>query len=109
SNGRTGDRSPSSLQLARRGEAIERPPRLELPEEVWDEVLERARVLEPARGHGVVARIPDQLLRDLARVVVGGIQAAGFHALVVDPSKSFAKLALNAFATGPFVCALTSC
>src|SRR5205814_4137458 len=57
-------------EFARRGEAVERAAGLDLPQQAGNEVLQRAGVLEAAEGYGVVARVADQLLRDLARLVV---------------------------------------
>src|SRR6266536_4590238 len=73
-----------SLELSRRREAVEGAAELDLPEHAGHEVLERACVLDAAQGHGLVPRVADQLLGDLACVVVGGVEAARTHALVSD-------------------------
>src|SRR5262245_23102831 len=70
------------LQPAGRREAIEDAP--DLREHAWDEVLERTCVLEAADAHGVVAGVADQLLRDRAGLLVGGIEAARLVALLAD-------------------------
>lgn len=54
------DLQPESLELAGRGEAVEHLA--DLREHARNEVLERARVLEPADAHRLVTGVTDQLL-----------------------------------------------
>src|SRR5207248_7310938 len=77
SDGRAGD--PHVLKRRRKR-------RLRLPEAVEaravrgegsEEVLERTRLVEVARVERLVARVAAQLLDDLARLVVRGIEVAG--------------------------------
>ena len=82
--------------------------RRELHEHAGNEVLERPRVLQPTDVLGLVAGVANQLLRDVARLVVSRIQAAGPDALSTDPIEEDSDVRIEGFATGPLVCALTS-
>ena len=58
-------------ELAGRSEAVE--DLSELREDAGHEVLEGARVFDPSHAHRLVPGVADQLLRDVARLLVGRI------------------------------------
>ena len=70
------------LELAWSREPVE--GRSELQEHAGNEVLERPRVLQATNVLGLVAGVANQLLRDVARLVVSRIQAARPDALSAD-------------------------
>ncbi len=73
-------------ELAGLGEAVEgrSGSGLRDPHEEVEEVLERSRFLEPAHEDRLLAGVADQLLGDLARLVVGAVETARPGPLIAD-------------------------